>query len=154
MIVSGDENQHFPTATPSVSLRSTASPKGTPLAKRVSFVLIGQRPEEANCCPCALCPCQSLHLRGRWHFAKRNDGRGSLREMLWTANPFSLASLDSFPEGDALGKEGKFRPYRSTARRSQLLPVRFVPLPKPPPLGGGGISQSEMTEGVLPALLL
>ncbi len=85
--------------------------------------------------------------------------------MLWTANPFSLASLDSFPEGDALGKEGKFRPYRSTARRSQLLPVRFVPLPKPPPErndsprpgrdvpirdkeGLGGISQSEMTEGV------
>jgi len=24
------------------------------------------------------CPlCQGLHLRGRWHFAKRNDGRGS-----------------------------------------------------------------------------
>ena len=67
---------------------------------------------------------------------------------LSVSDPFSLASLDSFPEGDALGKEGKFRPYRSTARRSQLLPVRFVPLPKPPPLGGGGISQSEMTEGV------
>ena len=77
-----------------------------------------------------------------------------MEKTLSVSDPFSLASLDSFPEGDALGKEGKFRPYRSTARRSQLLPVRFVPLPKPPPLGGGGISQSEMTEGVLPALLL
>ena len=27
------------------------------------------------------CPlCQGLHLRGRWHFAKRNDGRGSSRK--------------------------------------------------------------------------
>ena len=24
--------------------------------------------------------CQGLHLRGRWHFAKRNDGRGSSRK--------------------------------------------------------------------------
>ena len=24
--------------------------------------------------------CQSLHLRGRWHFAKRNDGRGFFRD--------------------------------------------------------------------------
>ena len=26
--------------------------------------------------------CQGLHLRGRWHFAKRNDGRGSSRKYL------------------------------------------------------------------------
>ena len=91
--------------------------------------------------------------------------------MLWAADPFSLASLDSFPEGDALGKKGKFRPYRSTARRSQPLPVRFVPLPKPPPErndsprpgrdvpirdreGPGSISQSEMTEGFSPREML
>ena len=74
--------------TPSVSLRSTASPKGTPLAKRVSFVLIGQRLEAANRCQCALCLCQSLHLRGRWHFAKRNDGRGPSPENATPLSPY------------------------------------------------------------------
>ena len=34
-------------------------------------------------------------------------------------NPLSLAALDSSPEGGALGRTGRSRPYRSTARRSQ-----------------------------------
>ena len=38
----------------------------------------GRRSQPIN--PKTLRPCQSLHLRGRWHFAKRNDGRGSFRD--------------------------------------------------------------------------
>ena len=39
----------LPGRTLSVSLRSTALPRGEPLAKRGSFVLTGQRPEEVCC---------------------------------------------------------------------------------------------------------
>ena len=38
----------------------------------------GRRSQPIN--PKTLRPCQSLHLRGRWHFAKRNDGRGFFRK--------------------------------------------------------------------------
>ena len=48
-------------------------------------------------------------FRERWHgeaVTERVDSR---------MNPLSLAALDSSPEGRALGKEGRFRPHRSTA---------------------------------------
>ncbi len=48
-------------------------------------------------------------------------------------NPLSLASLASSPEGGALGKEGRFRPYRSTAGRSQPISGKLYALAKASP---------------------
>ena len=59
---------------------------------------------------------------------RSRDGEGCFRE-----NPLSLAALDSSPEGRALGKEGKFRPHWSTARRSQLISGKLFALAKASP---------------------
>ena len=48
-------------------------------------------------------------------------------------NPLSLAALDSSPEGRALGKEGKFRPRRTTAGRSQPISGKLSALAKASP---------------------
>ena len=45
----------------------------------------------------------------------------------------SVAYGDSSPEGGALGKEGKFRPHRSTARRSQLISAKLFASAKASP---------------------
>ena len=56
-------------------------------------------------------------------------------------NPLSLAALDSSPEGRALGKEGKFRPYGSTARISRLISGKLYALAKASTFGGGGTAK-------------
>ena len=43
--------------------------------------------------------------------SKMTEGVRPRQMLLAVANPFSLASLDSFPEGDALGKGGEFVGY-------------------------------------------
>ena len=63
-------------------------------------------------------------FRERWHGEAVTE-RGGVRK-----NPLSLAALDSSPEGRALGKEGKFRPHRSTVRRSQLINAKLSALGK------------------------
>ena len=81
-------------------------------------------------------------FRERWHSEAVTERVAS------GTNPLSLAALDSSPEGRALGKEGKFRPHRLLARRSLSLSCKLSALAKASTFGGGGISQSEMTEGV------
>ena len=60
----------------------------------------------------------------------------------------SVAYGDSSPEGRALGRTSKFRPHRSTAGRSLPISCKLFALAKASTFGGGGISQSEMTERV------
>ena len=68
-------------------------------------------------------------------------------------NPLSLAALDSSPEGGGLGKEGKFRPHSSTAKRSQLVSAKLFAPAKGSPFRerwhGGAV-----TERVLPGRTL
>ena len=114
--------------TLSVSLRSTALPKGEPLAKRTSFVLTGHWPEESNLVsskPSA--SAKASPFRERWH------GEAVTERVSSGTNPLSLAALDSSPEGRALGKEDEFRPHRSTAGRSQLISAKLYALAKASP---------------------
>ena len=48
-------------------------------------------------------------------------------------NPLSLAALDSSPEGGALGRTGRSRPYRSTAGRSQPIAGKLPAFAKASP---------------------
>ena len=48
-------------------------------------------------------------------------------------NPLSLATLDSSPEGGALGREGNSRPHQSTARRNQPISGKLSALAKASP---------------------
>ena len=52
---------------------------------------------------------------------------------VWGTNPLSLAALDSSPEGRALGRTGEFRPYSSTAGRSQPISGKLYALAKASP---------------------
>ena len=58
-------------------------------------------------------------FRERWHGASR-DGEGCLRD-----EPSQSPAATAPPRGGALGKEGKFRPHRSTAGRSLLLSCKL-----------------------------
>ena len=89
--------------------------------------------------------CQGLHLRGRWHFAKRNDGRGSSREQTLsvTASPCHLSR-----KGEALAR----------AKSLQLNGGFFLPLTNKDEtcplcqglhLRGSWHSRQAVTEGVL-----
>ena len=66
-------------------------------------------------------------FRERWH------GEAVTERVAFGKNPFSLAALDSSPEGRALGKEGKSRPHRSTAGRSQPLNCKLYASAKASP---------------------
>ena len=48
--------------------------------------------------------CQRLHLRGRWHFAKRNDGRGSPGKQTLSVTAFGRATS---PERERLWQRRK-----------------------------------------------
>ena len=71
--------------------------------------------------------CQSLSLSGE--VARRSrDGEGPL-----PGRTLSVAYGDSSPEGRALGKEGRSRPYSSTAGRSQPLSCKLYASAKASP---------------------
>ena len=121
---------------PSQSPTATASPKGTPLAKRAGLVLIRQRQEEASVKLQTLRLCQSLSLSGE--VARRSrDGEGFFRNepsqspTATARSPFCRLPATSSPgrgksfEGRALGKEGRSRPHSSTAGRSQPLSCKL-----------------------------
>ena len=58
----------------------------------------------------------ALQLLSVSAFQNRSRGKSCVVERGASGkNPLSLAALDSSPEGRALGKEGRFRPHRSTA---------------------------------------
>ena len=67
-------------------------------------------------------------------------------------NPLSLAALDSSPEGRALGRTGEFRPYSSTAGRSQPISGKLYALAKASPFRERWHGEA-VTERVSPALL-
>ena len=62
-----------------------------------------------------------------WH------GEAVTERVVSGTNPLSLAALDSSPEGRALGRTGRFRPYRSTAGRSQPISGKLYALAKASP---------------------
>ena len=82
-------------------------------------------------------------FRERWH------GGAVTERVCFRGNPLSLAALDSSPEGRALGKEGNSRPYRSTARRSQLISTKLYAPAKASPFRERWHGEA-VTERVLP----
>ena len=70
-------------------------------------------------------------FRERWH------GEAVTERVGFRKNPFRHFALRNAtsPEGGGLGKEGKSRPYRSTARRSQLISAKLYALAKGVPFG-------------------
>ena len=130
--------------TLSVSLRSTALPKGEPLAKRVGLVLIRQRQEEASVKLQTFRLCQSLSLSGEVARQSR-DGEGLLPGVTLSVaygdscSPFCRLTATSSPgrgksfEGGAFGKEGRSRPYSSTAGRSLPLSCKLYAFDKASP---------------------
>ena len=76
----------------------------------------------------------ALQLLSVSAFQNRSRGKSCVVERCASGtNPLSLAALDSSPEGRALGKEGKFRPHRSTAGRSLPLSCKLFALAKASP---------------------
>ena len=69
------------------------------------------------------------------------DPLSRLRERGLLGRTLSVACGDSSPEGRALGREGKFRPYRSTAGRSQPISGKLYALAKASTFGGGGTAK-------------
>ena len=63
------------------------------------------------------------------------------------SSPFCCLTATSSPgrgksfKGRALGRTGRFRPYRSTARRSQPIAGKLSALAKASPFGGGGMAK-------------
>ena len=125
------------------ALRNATSPEGGGLGKTGRsrpHSLTAGRSQQLICKLSA--PAKASPFRERWHgeaVTERVDSR---------MNPLSLAALDSSPEGRALGRTGRFRPHRLLARRSLPLNCKLFASAKASTFGGGGISQSEMTEGV------
>ena len=72
-------------------------------------------------------PAKASPFRERWH------GEAVTERVVSGTNPLSLAALDSSPEGRALGRTGRFRPYRSTAGRSQPISGKLYALAKASP---------------------
>ena len=97
------------------------------MAKRASLVLTSQRLEVASLCAKLYALAKASPFRERWH------GEAVTERVGFRKNPLSLAALDSSPEGGALGKEGNSRPYRSTARRSQLVSTKLFASAKASP---------------------
>ena len=95
----------LPERTLSVSLRSTALPKGEPLAEPESFVLHSSTAGRSQPISGKLyAPAKASPFRERWH------GEAVTERVASGTNPLSLAALDSSPEGRALGRTGEFRP--------------------------------------------
>ena len=114
--------------TLSVSLRSTALPKGEPLAEPESFVLHSSTAERIQLLSCKLSAlAKASPFRERWH------GEAVTERVASGTNPLSLAALDSSPEGRALGKTGRFRPHSLTAERIQLLSCKLSAFAKASP---------------------
>ena len=101
------------------TLSVTASPchlsrKGEALAKAerlplISWLLLPLTYKDETC-PL----CQGLHLRGRWHFAKRNDGRG-LSVLFAKGSPLRKTSPGRgkmSPPGDKKGNSCRRRRLR------------------------------------------
>ena len=115
------------------------------MAERAALVLIGRRQKKSADKRKTFRPCQSLSLSGE--VARRSrDGEGLLPERTLSVSlrstarsPFCRLPATSSPgrgksfEGRALGKEGRFRPYSSTAGRSQPISGKLFAFAKASP---------------------
>ena len=129
-----DEPSQSPTATassPFCRLAATSSPgRGKSFEGRALGKEGRSRPHSSTARRSQLinaklpAPAKASPFRERWH------GGAVTERVGFRKNPLSLAALDSSPEGRALGKEGKFRPHRSTVRRSQLINAKLSALGK------------------------
>ena len=74
-------------------------------------------------------PAKASPSRERWH------GEAVTERVASGTNPFRHFALRNAtsPEGGALGKEGKFRPHRPTARRSLLISAKLYAFAKASP---------------------
>ena len=100
--------------TLSVSLRSTAPPRGGALGRTGKF-----RPHSSTAGRSLPLSCKLYALAKASPFRERWHGEAVTERVASRKNPLSLAALDSSPEGGALGRTGRFRPHQSTAGRSQ-----------------------------------
>ena len=76
-----------------------------------------------------------------------DEGGASQSPAATASSPFCCLTATSSPgrgksfKGRALGRTGRFRPYRSTARRSQPIAGKLSALAKASPFGGGGTAK-------------
>ena len=95
------------------ALRNATSPEGGALGKEGRFRPYSSTAGRSLPLSCKLfASAKASPFRERWH------GEAVTERVASGTNPLSLAALDSSPEGRALGKEGRSRPYSSTAGRS------------------------------------
>ena len=114
--------------TLSVSLRSTALPRGRALGKEGKFRPYSSTAGRSLPLSCKLfASAKASPFRERWH------GEAVTERVASGTNPLSLAALDSSPEGRALGKTGRFRPHSLTAERIQLLSCKLSAFAKASP---------------------
>ena len=104
----------LPGRTLSVSLRSTAPPRGGALGRTGKF-----RPHSSTAGRSLPLSCKLYALAKASPFRERWHGEAVTERVAFGTNPLSLAALDSSPEGGALGRTSKFCPHSSTAGRSQ-----------------------------------
>ena len=94
-------------------------------------------------------PAKASPFRERWH------GEAMTERVCFRGNPFRHFALRNAtsPEGGGLGKEGKSRPYRSTARRSQLVSAKLYAPAKASPFRerwhGGAVTERVASGGTL-----
>ncbi len=114
--------------TLSVSLRSTAPPRGGALGKTGR-----SRPRRSTAGrsqPISgklFAPAKASPFRERWH------GEAVTERVASRTNPLRHSALRSATEGRALGRTSKFRPHSSTAGRSQPLSCKLSAIAKASP---------------------
>ena len=108
----------LPGRTLSVSLRSTAPPRGGALGRTGKF-----RPHSSTAGRSLPLSCKLYALAKASPFRERWHGEAVTERVASGKNPFRHFALRNAtsPEGGGLGKKGRFRPHRSTAGRSQPL---------------------------------
>ena len=100
--------------TLSVSLRSTALPKGEPLAEPESFVLPSSTAGRSQPISGKLYAlAKASPFRERWH------GEAVPERVAFGENPLSLAALDSSPEGESPWQNQQVSSTPVNGRRSQ-----------------------------------
>ena len=130
----GNPFRHF-------ALRNATSPEGGGLGRTGRFRphrLLVRRSLPLSCKLSALA--KASPFRERWHGE-------AVTERVASGRTLSVACGDSSPEGRALGRTGRSRPYSSTAGKSLPLSCKLFALAKASPLSGEVARRSRDGEG-------